>query len=85
MTPGLIHVVNNCLLFTTEAYSKFCCQYKCAQNCNVAVCFVFQGISSKAMVVLNFNGPLNWRNETNCGKPDTMPGMLTWLLDPVAR
>ena len=73
----------------------------CNLHCRLTVCSVarinepktvmlqytsfFQGISSKAMMVLNFNGPLNWRNETNCGKPDIMPGMLTWLLDLVAR
>lgn len=49
------------------------------------VFFIFQGKSLKAMVALNSNGPLNWRNETNCGKPDIMLGMLTWLLDQAAR
>lgn len=39
----------------------------------------------KAMVAPNFSGPLNWKNETNFGKPDTMRGMQIWHLDLDAR
>ena len=80
MTSGLVD--NSHILFKLTSSP----QCKCVQNCTYdARLLHFQGRSLKAMVVLNFSGLLNWRNETNCGKPDIMPGMPTWLLDLVAR
>lgn len=39
----------------------------------------------KVMVGLSSSGPQKLKREINCGRHDTMHGMLTWLLDLVVR
>ena len=42
-------------------------------------------MSSKVMAAPNSNGPRNWKNEIDSGRPDIMLGMRTWLLGLDAR